>query len=165
MNNRSIVRRIIAGLAALLVITCALVVFAHVRVSTLGTQAEEIRSTTIPSLIHLATVQRVAEENQGIVYKHIYSRSAEDRRDLESIISANSKDNAAALDAFGKLRLSPAAREAFELTSTNRIKLISMRSEILAASWAATTPEETAKVAMRARSEFDPVIRAYLGEI
>jgi methyl-accepting chemotaxis protein len=165
MNNKSIVRRIIAGLTALLMITCALVVFVHVRVTTLGNLAEEMRSTTIPSLIHLATVQRVAEENQGIVYKHIYSPSAKDRKDLESIIAANSKENAAALDAFGKLSLSPAARDAFGLTSANRSKLISMRSEILAASRAATTPDETAKVAVRTRSEFDPLMRAYLGEI
>ena len=67
MNNKSIVRRIIAGLTALLMITCALVVFVHVRVTTLGNLAEEMRSTTIPSLIHLATVQRVAEEAEGFV--------------------------------------------------------------------------------------------------
>jgi methyl-accepting chemotaxis protein len=165
MNNKSIVRRIVIGLTALLMVTCALVGFVRIRVATLGSEAEEMRSTTIPSLLHLSTVQRVAEENQGIVYKHIFSPSSDDRRELEVLITANSKENAAALDAFGKLRLSEATRRAFEQTSTNRTKLIALRNEILAASRSAKTPEETAAVATRARTEFDPVIRAYLGEI
>ena len=165
MKDWTIARRIAVGLAVLMVLMCVTGWFTRMRFTRLGDQAAEIHSTTIPSLLCLSTIQRVAEENQGIVYKHIASIDANDRKQLEALISANSKENAAALEAFGKLNLSDEIRNSFLMTSANRTKLITLRNELLSESRVATTPDASLKVSAHARAEFDPVVHDYLGEI
>ena len=165
MKTWTIVKRISAGFAAVLVLMLVLVIFTHERLVGINAQAAGIEATTIPALGYIGTFERIASINNALVYKHIYSGSLDDRRRIAQAIAANSVVNSAAMEAYQKLALSDAARQAIGAAKDIQTRQRAKRAELLALSDKVTSPEAAVAIGRRARDEYDPIVSLYLQKL
>ncbi|HLP02228.1 MAG TPA: methyl-accepting chemotaxis protein [Opitutaceae bacterium] len=160
MNSWTIWKRIVAGFASVLLITAALGVFTLYKMAGIRGDADEI-AEHIPELESTANLLESAKDNIGLVYKHIYSPSADDMAKLEAEIKANGEANAKILAELQDRAKSSGTRAELDDVNATRDAYRKMRSEILTASRSATTPEASATVCARARAELDPLMARY----
>ena len=154
--------RITAGYVTVLSIMVALGVFTFIEGGAIKTRFTDVAVKEVPSLHYALDAEVLSNANLGDVYKHILSSSLDDMTKLEAEISKNAKVIADDIEAFGKLANTDEKRVALDKVKESRSRYVALRSEILAASRAATTAETSAKLAARARRELDPLAEAFV---
>lgn len=164
MKKWTIGKRVSFGLITLLALLVAFGAFVWERVNTIDARFTVMIDSTAPRVDHINAVRERVQEIVGTVYKHIYSPSAEDMKALEATIEQDLTLNSEALAAYEKLATA-ADRVAYEKVLGTRAKYRTLMKELLASSREATTAEASAKVAARARAEFDPAANAYLAAL
>jgi methyl-accepting chemotaxis protein len=161
MKSWSISRRIIAGFAAMLGVTILLGASTWRLTGRIQSRFAEVAEDRVPAIELLGAVRFRIIESQGLIYRHIYSPTVDDKAAIERQIDANSKQNTADMDRYGGMLRSEAARELWARVRADQARYRELRKDLLAASRQATTPEESAKLNLRARSELDPLIVTY----
>lgn len=160
MKNWTIGKRIVLGFAAVLLIMAALGLFAYNRLGVIRNEAGDVKAG-IPGLEAVAEVMEGAKDNVTLVYKHIFSLSAEDMDQLEAQMKATAEANSQRLDLLEKSACNPEARQRIAEVLAARGNYQKLRKEILTASRAATNAEAAGRLCARARTELDPLIRRY----
>ena len=164
MNTRqtsTIKSRTILAFGLIMGISVALCGFACLRFHDIQQAAEGISARAIPASEIVSSMEMALAENGALIYKHIYSPSPPDMQELERKMTANMQKVDAAIARLDTMALSSAGRELLEAAKAAKTRQRELRTQIVTASRAATTPEESAKLCARARSELDPLIAAY----
>ncbi len=160
MGNWTISKRIFAGFGAILVIMAALGTFTVLNLVQVRHQAKDIAGN-MPVLQNVVTLATGARDNMTIIYRHIGANSAAEKKQLEEEMKAARAVNSKALEEYEKLIDGEQARALLADLNAKRDVYGKKRTEILKASSAATTPEETAVVLAKARDELQPLVNAY----
>lgn len=161
MKSWSLTHRIVAGFAAMLLITVLLCAATWRFVAVIHARFAEVAAERVPAIELLANVRNRVIESQGLIYKHIASLSAEDKTAFERQIDANSEQNNQDMDRYATMLRSEASKQLWETLRSAQGRYRVVRKELLAQSRAETTPADSAKVYLRARGELDPVIATY----
>jgi methyl-accepting chemotaxis protein len=165
MKSRTIRARVVTGFATVLALIIATAFFARVQLVVIEHEAVEVKEQTLPALGRLATVQHHATENSAILYKHIYSLSADDKKALEAQLAANSAKNSEALKAYGAHEISAEAKKLLDAVMAKQAAQRSLRQELLSLSRENTTLEGSAALWARLRAEYDPLLVSYFDDL
>ena len=165
MSNWTIGKRLALTVGMILVALVTLGVFAKVELSGIFTDATTIDQQNVPTLQAVATVKEIVAENYGLVFKHMYSSSSEDRKAIETEMSASTERNNKAYEELEHLATDDHTKQELAKLQAARAAYIEVRKSILAQSRAATTPEAAAKVYTAARAELDPKFKTYLATL
>lgn len=164
MKKWTVGKRIVIGFAAILLILTTLGVWTRFRLSVINTEAQSITNSVAP-LESAAEMMEGLKENVTLVYKHIYSAKLEEKVLLESQMKTNAEKNTKLLETFDNSACSLEATELAAKIKTLREAARKARTEILNASKSATNAEASAKLSLRAQTEFDPLIVSYSEEM
>jgi len=162
MKNWNIGKRITIGFAAVLAIMLALGAFIYLQTGIVRTQFATVAETEVPAQRLILNVQSRVQQILGNLYKHIYSPSPEDMDRLEALINVDLQKNSEALAGLRNLLTSAEGVAFLDKIDRTRAKHRSLLTEILMLSHAAVTPGDSAKLAARARAEFDPFAEEFV---
>jgi methyl-accepting chemotaxis protein len=164
MKNWTIGKRIFAGFGAVLAIMAMLGTFTTVRLLAVRHDAHDIAGN-LPMLRHMATLATGARDNMTIIYRHISAPTLAEKKQLEEDMKAARAANSTALEEFTKLATEDEVKALLAELNSAREVYGKKRTELLEASRAATTPEESAVVLGRARDELQPLVTRYANSI
>ncbi len=164
MKNWTIGKRIFAGFGAVLAIMAMLGTFTTVRLLAVRHDAHDIAGN-LPMLRHMATLATGARDNMTIIYRHIGAPTLAEKKQLEEDMKAARAANSTALEEFTKLATEDEVKALLAELNSAREVYGKKRTELLEASRAATTPEESAVVLGRARDELQPLVVRYANSI
>jgi methyl-accepting chemotaxis protein len=164
MGNWTIGKRIFAGFGAVLVIMAVLGTFTTIRLLSIRHEATEI-GTNMPMLRNVATLATGARDNMTIIFRHIGAATLAEKKALEDEMKSARAVNSKALEDYEKLVDNDQGRALLKDLQAKREVYGKKRAEVLKASSAAKTPEETAAVLAMARDELQPLVVAYADAI
>jgi methyl-accepting chemotaxis protein len=165
MKSRTIRARVVTGFATVLTLIIVTAVFARVQLLEIEHESAEVQQQTLPALARLAVVQHNATENSAILYKHIYSLAAEDKKALEAQLTANAAKNSEALKAYGSHEISAEAKKLYDGVMAKQAAQRGLRQELLEQSRANTTLDGSAALWARLRAEYDPLLNSYFDDL
>ncbi len=93
MKNWNIGTRIAAGFAAVILIACALGLFAYSRVGTINTNAEQITKHALPGVYLAGQIQTNVVKASQALLQHVLSSDPEAKSDLETAIQGYRTSN------------------------------------------------------------------------
>ena len=160
MSNWTIGKRIFAGFGAVLVVMALLGTFTTLHLLTIRQEAAGIVENG-PMLQNVVTLATGARDNMTIIYRHIGTTSPQEKKQLEEEMKAARAVNSKALEDYDKACKSDEGRALVKDLQARRDAYSKKRSEILKASSAAATPEASALVYDKARTELQPLVAAY----
>jgi methyl-accepting chemotaxis protein len=104
-------------------------------------------------------------ENDALIYRHIWSPDDNEMHALQAKIDANIEANAKALDAYGKIMIDDRNRPSLENARQIRGQFLREYKIIIAASYSATNAALSKPVSDRASAELMPLSDAYQNAI
>jgi methyl-accepting chemotaxis protein len=161
MKKWTIKKRISFGFGALLLVALALGAFTKLRVNAINHHFTEVAEVALPSINFLTSANAIALEDQGIIFKHIYSSSDAEMDAFEATMRTNATEVAGHLDGYQKLLSDDQARGLFENVLASQTKYLDFRKQILKLSRAATNAATSSALAAKAASELDPLAQQY----
>jgi methyl-accepting chemotaxis protein len=161
MKTWTIARRIVIGFVAMLLITVVLGTATWWLIGGIRSRFTAVAEQRVPAIELLAAVQVRVLESQVLIYKHLFSTSADDMDRLEREIGANSDKNNRDMDRYATMLESAEAKRIWEQLRADQARYRVLRKDLLTKSRAATTAAESAALYARARAELDPLTTAY----
>ena len=161
MKALTIGKRISGGFAVMLAIPLLLGAFAWTRIQALQHQSTNVTQNNIPSLELLGEVQVRAQENDTLIFRHIWSTDEKELHVLEAQMDANVALNKQALEGYDKSLSDSRARTSLENVLAARQKFSEELAKIMAASLACTNTEASKALYERANAELVPLSKTY----
>jgi len=161
MQKWTIKKRISFGFGALLLIAVVMGTFTKLRVNAINHHFTAVADVALPSINFLTAANAIALEDQGIIFKHIYSSSDAEMDAFEAAMRTNAIEVAGDLDGYQKLLSDDQARGLFENVLASQTKYLDFRKQILILSRAATNAAASSALAARAAKELDPLAQQY----
>ena len=152
MRKWTIGKRLLFGFSGVLLVFVSVVLFARLRSASVEKESAAIRQN-VAILADLAILMRDSEENQTLIYKHIYSSSPEDMDRLEARMKANTEECNPKVAACLLAAQSEEIRASITKADQFRDGYRKLRDQILSASRGATNAEQSAALCAKARAE------------
>ena len=165
MKKMTIGKKITLGFAVMLMILVAVSIFAYTRIRVIHNSFTLLSEENVPTLELMGDLNARTREDQGIIYKHIYSPSEQDMNTLEAKLSANHKLNDQTYERLEKLETDAEGLAIMAKLKAARIAYRQIKNTIIAASHSSTNAEMSAQLCLRARAELDPVADIYMKAI
>ena len=165
MKNWTIGKRITFGFGVMLLILLAVSTFTYNRLGVIHGNFSLLSEESVPTIELMGDLNARTREDQGIIYKHIYSPSEQDMNALEAKLSAIRKLNDQTYEQLEKLETDAEGQKIMAKLNAARLAYREIKQTIIAASHSATNSEMSAQLCLRARAELDPVADAYIKAI
>jgi methyl-accepting chemotaxis protein len=162
MNNWTIGKRITFGFATVTLIALILGGLAYSRLLVISRHSHQIVQQSLPTIELVYQVEKIANDNIQVVYKHINSRDPEDQARLETVLGASAAANTQLYDQLNQLITDSDGRALLDKVKTARAENTRVRTLVLGLSRQGTNSLQAYHAA---RSQFDPATAQYLAAL